>query len=215
VVEFLRVFGHVGFFVLCDASLSDAHTTNGRIGMKSVQGHFLVASPHQRHPTFVESVVLVVEDSDWGAFGVILNCPRERIKTSPQKQRSERPLSGTTRTYFGGPITGPLMAVHADQSFAEHEIMPGVFFAGKEENVVHLMRQTTHSCKVFTGYTGWGPGQIKYEIERGVWRAVPAAADLVFSRSNKLWTQLARKALEMQLKMLFNVQYISADPQLN
>jgi len=183
--------------------------------MKSVQGHFLVAGPHQHDPDFVEAVVLVVEDSDRGAFGVILNCPRERNLISPQERRTERPLSGKARMYFGGPVAGPLMAVHADESFAEHEILPGVYFAGKEENVLHLMRQTKHPCKVFTGYIGWGPGQIEYEIEQGVWRVAPATADQIFSGSNGLWEQLARKVLEIQLKIMFNVRHIPADRQLN
>ena len=46
--------------------------------MKSLQGHFLVAAPHQLGPNFVEAVILVVEHADHGAFGVIVNCPRDR-----------------------------------------------------------------------------------------------------------------------------------------
>ncbi len=183
--------------------------------MKSVQGHFLVAGPHQHDPNFVETVVLVVEDSDQGAFGVILNCPWERNQRFPPTSKTEWPLSGNARVYFGGPITGPLMAVHTDESLAEHEILPCVFFAGKEKNVLHLIRQTKHPCKVFTGYSGWGPGQIADEIERGVWRVVPATADQIFSRCYRLWEQLARKVLEIQLKIVLNVRHIPADTQLN
>ena len=183
--------------------------------MKSIQGCFLIAGTHQHDPNFVETVILVVEHTDQGAFGVILNCPRERNQTSPQKWRTEQPLSVNARIYSGGPVTGPLMAVHADESFAEHEILPGVFFAGKEKNVLHLMRQTKHPCKVFTGYSGWGPGQIEEEIEQGVWRVLPALADQIFSRSGRLWEQLAREVLEIQMKLLFNVWHIPGDLQLN
>src|SRR5208337_1315361 len=108
-------------------------------------------------------------------------------------RRIEPALAGKAQVYFGGPVAGPLMAVHSDESFAEHEIMPGVFFAGKEENVLHLMRQTKHPCKVFTGYAGWGPGQIEDEIEQGFWRVVPAAADQIFSKSDTLWEELTRQ----------------------
>ena len=50
--------------------------------MKSLQGHFLVAAPHQLDPNFVEAVILVVEHADRGAFGVIVNCPRDRHERS-------------------------------------------------------------------------------------------------------------------------------------
>ena len=48
--------------------------------MRSFQGHLLVAASHQRDPSFMETVILVVEHSALGAFGVILNCPRELSK---------------------------------------------------------------------------------------------------------------------------------------
>jgi len=192
-----------------------AHGINGRRRMNSVQGCFLVAGPHQHDPNFVETVVLVVEHSDQGAFGVILNCPSERNQGFPQERRSERVLSGNARRPSGGPVAGPLMAVHADQAFAEHEILPGVFCTGKEEIVLHLIRQEKHPCKVFTGYTGWGPGQIEHEIEQGVWRVAPAVADQVFSSSDRLWEELTRQVFEMEWNVLFKVRHIPADPQWN
>jgi len=115
----------------------------------------------------------------------------------------------------GGPIAGPLMAVHSDQAFAEHEILPGVFFAGKEKNVLLLIGQGKHPCKVFTGYTGWGPRQLEYEIEQGVWRVAPAAADQIFSSSDRLWEELTRQDFEIQWSVLLNVRHIPADPQWN
>ena len=183
--------------------------------MKSVQGHFLVAAPHQLDPNFLETVILVVEHSAQGAFGVIVNCPRERNQISPQERRTERFLLGKARMYSGGPVTGPLMAVHTDASFAEREILPGVFFAGKEENVLPLMRYTKQPYKIFTGYVGWGSRQLEYEIERGVWRVALAVADQIFSSSDSLWEQLARQVFEMQLHEMFNVKHIPVDPEWN
>jgi len=198
-----------------EGMVQQAHNTNGRRGMKSLQGHFLVAGPHQHDPNFAKTVILVVEHSDKGAFGVILNCPSERNQVLPQEQRAERVLSGNAPMLSGGPVAGPLMAVHADQAFAEHEILPGVFFAGKEKNVLHLMQQTKHPCKVFTGYIGWGPGQIEHAIDHGVWQVAPAAADQIFSISDRLWEQLSRQIFEMLVHSLFNIIHIPLDPEWN
>ena len=57
-------------------------TTSETLNRKSLQGHFLVAAPQQLDPNFVEAVILVVEQADRGAFGVIVNCPGTGTKGS-------------------------------------------------------------------------------------------------------------------------------------
>jgi putative transcriptional regulator len=117
--------------------------------------------------------------------------------------------------YLSGPVTGPLMAVHTDESFAEIEILPGVFFAGKVENVLPLMRQKKRPYKIFTGYAGWGPEQLEYEIRQGVWRVTPGTAEQIFSSTSDLWAELSRQVYAMQLHEWYNLKHIPADPLLN
>jgi putative transcriptional regulator len=183
--------------------------------MKSLQGHFLVAAPHQLDPNFVEAVILVVEHADRGAFGVIVNClgnPHERIS----RQRSAKPRwPEGPRLHFGGPVTGPLMAVHTDAGCAEIEVLPGVFFAGSEKNVLALMRSREQSCKVFTGYAGWGPGQIEQQVEYGIWRAIPATAAKIFANNDNLWEGLLRQACGSLLQVMCNIKHVPSDPSLN
>jgi putative transcriptional regulator len=90
-----------------------------------------------------------------------------------------------------------------------------VFFAGKEKNVLALMGYTKHPCKVFTGYAGWGPGQLDYEVEQGIWRVVPATPEQIFSDGRNLWEQLFREVSRWQLQTIFNIKHIPADPLLN
>jgi len=182
--------------------------------MGSWQGHFLVAAPHQLDPHFAGTVILVVEHSDDGAFGVILNCPREQSGCIRQ-QHSSRRLSTVAQLHFGGPVTGPLMAVHTKASLGERQLLPGVFFSGKEKNVLTLMRQAEQPCKIFIGYAGWGPGQLDFEVEQGIWRVAPATAEQIFSDSDDLWEQVSRQASRLQLRVMFNLKHIPADPLLN
>ncbi|MGA2620464.1 MAG: YqgE/AlgH family protein [Thermoguttaceae bacterium] len=182
--------------------------------MKSFQGHFLVAALHQSDPNFVRVVMLVVGHTQRAAFGVIVNDATEQRSRLQQRNSRRRP-PGRPRLYFGGPVTGPLMAVHTKASLGERRLLPGVFFSAKEKNVLSLMRQTEHPCKVFTGYAGWGPGQLDYEVEQGIWRVVPATPGLVFSDTGDLWEQLSRQASRLQLLTMFNIKHIPADPLLN
>jgi putative transcriptional regulator len=183
--------------------------------MNSLQGHLLLAAPHQLDPNFVEAVVLVVEHADRGAFGLIVNCPRDRHeRTSRQRSTNPRRSKGC-RPCFGGPVAGPLMAVHTDESFAEIEVLPGVFFAGREKNVRALMRSREQPCKLFTGYAGWGPGQLEHEVEYGIWRVIPATAVKIFSTADNLWERLLRQAFDSLLRVMCNIKHIPSDVSLN
>jgi putative transcriptional regulator len=183
--------------------------------MKSFQGHFLVAAPHQLDPNFFEAVILVVEHADRGAFGVIVNCPKE-LHEGLAQQRSTKPRwANGPRPHFGGPVIGPRMAVHTNESLAEVELLPGVFFAGRKKNVRALMRSRERPCKVFTGYTGWGPGQLERELEDGIWRAVPATTEEIFSSGDDLWERLLRQASDLRLAVICNIKHIPGDASWN
>jgi putative transcriptional regulator len=183
--------------------------------MNSLQGHFLAANPHQLTPDFIEAVVLVVEHDDRGAIGVIVNCPRDQSEGIWQRRSTKRRWPEEPRLYFGGPVTGPLMAVHADGALAGIEILPGVFFEGEEEHVFTLMPSTEQPYKAFTGCVRWRPRQLEYEVEYGIWRAIPATAAEIFSNEDNLWERLSRQAFDSLLKDMCNVKYIPSDASLN
>ncbi|MGD0900592.1 MAG: YqgE/AlgH family protein [Thermoguttaceae bacterium] len=182
--------------------------------MKSLQGHFLVATPHQLDPNFARAVILVVGHTRRAALGVIVNDTTEKRSRLQQRNSRWRPPE-KARLHFGGPVTGPWMAVHTSASLGERQLLPGVFFSAKERNVLSLMGQTEHPCKVFTGYAGWGPGQLDHEVEQGTWRVVPATSEQIFSDCRDLWEQLSRQASRLQLWTMFNIKHIPADPSLN
>jgi putative transcriptional regulator len=183
--------------------------------MKSLQGHFLVATPHQLDPNFFEAVVLVVEHADTGAFGVIVNCPKNWHDGIEQQRRIKPRWVKGPRLHFGGPVIGPRMAVHTNNSLAEVELLPGVFFAGRRKNVRALMRSREQPCKVFTGYTGWGSGQLERELDNGTWQAIPATAAEIFSSGNDLWERLLRQASDLRLAVMCNIKHVPSDVSWN
>ena len=182
--------------------------------MNSLQGTFLVAAPHQLDPNFVKATVLVVAHTIRGALGVIVNDYREESSffQRPESQWGFRRKSGF---YRGGPVTGPLMAIHMNGLLGEREVLPGVFFSARKNNMRGLMWPMQHPCKIFLGYAGWAPRQLGYELEQGVWRVVPATAEQIFSDCSDLWERLTRQASRLQLRMMFNITHVPADPLLN
>lgn len=48
--------------------------------------------------------------------------------------------------------------------------------------------------RVFTGYSGWGPGQLEDEIEAGAWFVIEGKeADVLSPEPEKLWEELLRR----------------------
>jgi putative transcriptional regulator len=182
--------------------------------MESLQGHFLIAAPHQLDPNFVRAVILVIEHTHRAAFGVIVNGPSEE-SCRLQHRISRRRSLGRVRLSCGGPVTGPLMAVHTQASLGERQLLPEVFFSGQKKNVRTLIWRAERPCKIFAGYAGWAPGQLEYEVEQGVWRVVPATPEQIFAEDCDLWEQLSRQASRLQLRIMFNIKHIPADPLLN
>lgn len=183
--------------------------------MSSLRGHLLVAVPYHPDRNLAETVILVVEHLDCGAFGVVLNGARQQSDRIVGEGIVQRRFLESTTTYSGGPVAGPLMAVHMDESVAEVELFPGGYFAVNEETIKALREQTDQPCRVFTGYMGWEGRRLDDEVQQGLWRIVPATAEAVFSEGDGLWERLLRQAFPWQLHDLLDPQHTSANPSVN
>ncbi|MGO8689675.1 MAG: YqgE/AlgH family protein [Thermoguttaceae bacterium] len=182
--------------------------------MNSFQGKFVLAAPRQLDPNFVEAVILIVEHSNRGAFGLILTGPCEESSRF-QAHNSRWCFRQRLRISFGGPVAGPLMALHTRAALGERQLLPGVFFSAKKNNMRRLIWQGAGPCRIFAGYAGWGPGQLDREVQQGVWRVVPASPAQVFSKRSDLWKQLSRQASRSLMRAILHVKHIPENPLLN
>ena len=109
--------------------------------MESLEGQLLLASPQLLDPNFVRTVVLLVEHNDMGALGLVINRPTGKTVQELWKQVGESPCESQQPVHLGGPVSGPLMAIHTADGLAEMEIAEGVFFAAKKQNLDELVRR--------------------------------------------------------------------------
>jgi putative transcriptional regulator len=156
--------------------------------MPFLAGSFLVARPILKDPSFTQTVVLLMQHGDEGAFGLVVNRPRA-IKGLPF------PI------YTGGPCSSDgLFMLHGHEEWLEseeekpeREIVPGIYLGDAScINRVNepLPGQELH-YRMFTGYAGWGPDQLEREVASGAWAVVPATSQLLFDTPAKeLWSNL-------------------------
>lgn len=157
--------------------------------MESLQGNLLIAPPQEQDPDLASAVILLIQHSPQQAVGVVLNRPtsttiREAWTGSGRCQRDEC-------VYSGGPVPGPLMALHSDPEFSEIEVLAGVHYSVQIGRLQKLLRNPTAPFKVFESHIGWGPGQLEEFIAPGDWTIVPATAEQVFHPGPGLWEELS------------------------
>jgi putative transcriptional regulator len=153
---------------------------------KSFAGHLLIAVPELLDPNFNESVVLLIQHDGDGASGLILN---RATQTTIEEVFTDGTSVPTAKQpiYLGGPVEGPLMAIHGCVSLAEKDIVENVYFSINSENIQGIVQQTLRPFRLFFGYSGWGPGQLENELQVGGWLVLPASADLIFGDEVNLW----------------------------
>jgi putative transcriptional regulator len=179
----------------------------------SARGQLLIAGPGLTDPNFWRTVVLIVEHSEEGAFGLVLNRPSETLvgEAVPEIEELVEP---DEPLYIGGPVQPSGVVVlgqfedPGDGALVAFDDV-GVLGAGSalEEHSAGL-----RTGRAFVGHAGWGAGQLDEEIERGDWILEPAGAGDAFSdEPRELWSRvLTRKGGSYAL-----VARMPADPSLN
>lgn len=145
--------------------------------MKSLAGHFLIARPVLRDPNFARSVVLMLQHGSVGAFGLVVN-RKANVSGLPFP------------VYVGGPCKSEgLLILHghpdwvdSPEELEKRQVGDGIFI-GDAGCLMRLNEPPSDAVlryRLFTGTSGWGPGQLEDELATGAWSIVPASAEFVF-----------------------------------
>ena len=158
---------------------------------------FLVARPGMPDPNFRETVVLVVQAEGGGeATGVIINRPTDR--SLAEILPGDRFSRFTDPIFFGGPVAqqGLFALFQSDKySGAALPMLPEIWLAVLPDSVDGLVNKPPEKIRFFSGYAGWGPGQLQGELDRGDWLVTDADAKTIFrTDTSQLWQDLVRRA---------------------
>lgn len=162
------------------------------------RGRLLVAAPVLTDPNFDRTVVLLLEHSTEGAFGLVLNRPSEA--EMPWPVDAWRGLAAEPSVVFlGGPVQPEVgfalalapapMAIDDD----EPDVLPGVRPVSLHHDPLLFAGAGTR-VRVFAGYSGWGPLQLEHELSEGAWFVVEAEPTDAFSEEPaELWWRVLRR----------------------
>lgn len=183
--------------------------------MESLAGKLLIAVPGLSDPNFSRTVVLMVQHDEDGAFGLVLNRPGSEPVAAVWERMTGDPCPVDRPVLIGGPVAGPLMAIHASPVHAEHEIAPGVWFSGHRDHLAALVAEAGEPLLILGGYAGWGPEQLETELAEGSWEVTDATASLVFADSATLWKQALRRVADDRLRTWLAIRTAPAEPWHN
>lgn len=189
--------------------------------MESLAGNLLIASPKLPDPNFYHAVVLMIQHDDDGAFGLILNRPSDRTVAEVLEPLGLPECAVDAPLRVGGPVGGPLMAVHADAAESEEEVIPGVHFSASRESLESLITEGSDPMLVFAGYSGWGGGQLDNEWEMGGWLSAPATYETIFwdlleeNSSRDHWKAVTEQIGQDVLGGALRLDFGGGDPSLN
>lgn len=182
--------------------------------MECLAGNLIIAVPELHDENFFRTVVLMFQHTGEGASGVILNRPSDVTISKVWDEVAKEPSECQDLVNIGGPVESPLIALHSSLALAETPVVEGVFLSMGRENLNQLVNQSVQQFKIYSGYSGWGPGQLESEIEQGGWLTLPANGDQVFDSPEGLWKQVCSEVGHDILKPHIG-KFLPTDPSLN
>jgi len=175
---------------------------------------FLVANPAFRDLEYRQTVLLAAPAPNGGHVGVIINRPTKRSLGSlfPEHEPSKKVIEPV---YYGGPFSrGALVAlVRADSTPGAGTVplMKNLYLAFRANTIDHVIETTPNDARYFVGYVGWRPGELRSEIDRGLWAVQSADIDTVFRKDTEgLWEELLQASKRIRAEAP-SAQGISTD----
>jgi putative transcriptional regulator len=162
----------------------------------SMTAILLVARGELTDPDFADSIVLVMNNLGPAPVGIIVNRPT-KVEVSELASKLFPNLSGLAqlhdKVYFGGPVEfGTVWFLFRAPTQPENAVraFDGVYVSADKKLLLSLLGRAkpTEGLRIFIGHSGWAPGQLEGEIDRGDWTLKRADPDAIFNgKSEHTW----------------------------
>jgi putative transcriptional regulator len=162
----------------------------------TTKGRLLVATPPLGDPNFDRSVVYMLEHTDDGAVGVVLNRPGPETSIDGLESWMTR-LSPPYVVFNGGPVELDALIALADADGDDDDSWSNlrdgvgtVDLSVEPDEIAALVRR----LRIFRGYAGWASMQLESELAAGAWIVLDAEPDDLFTANpDHLWRDVLRR----------------------
>lgn len=165
----------------------------------------LVAHPMFRDLDYRQTVLIAAPAPNGGHVGVILNRPTRRSLGSlfPEHEPSKKVIDPV---YYGGPFSRSALValVRADDEpgTGTVRLMDHLYMAFRANTIDHVIETTPNEARYYIGYVGWRPGELRSEIDKGLWSVIDADLDVVFRKNTEgLWEELLQQSRRIRARL--------------
>ncbi len=162
----------------------------------------LVAHPAFRDLEYRQTVLIAAPAPSGGHVGVILNRPTRRSLSSlfPEHEPSKKVLDPV---FYGGPFSRSalvaLVKSEASPGAGSVPLMKDLYLTFRANTIDHVIETTPNRARYFVGYVGWRPGELKTEIDRGLWTVIDADVETIFRKDTEgLWEELLQQSRRLR-----------------
>ena len=171
----------------------------------SVKDHFLIATEKMNDNRFSETVIVMFESDENGAWGLVIN---KRLGTMPiallidpslhSSEEREKLFKINIPVFWGGPVdVKEIFILHSTEYKSETTKNYGNISISQDYNILFDIAKNKGPEKslVILGYSGWGSGQLEGEMERDHWILSDIDLDITFDEESKTkWNEALKNS---------------------
>jgi putative transcriptional regulator len=177
------------------------------ISQAGLANHFLIAMRALQGDYFSNTVTYIIEHSDEGAFGLVINRPTslefcDLFGDIDAADQCQLPV------FDGGPVgTDRVFFLHtSDWTYEYTQSISEQISLTTSLDIVHDLVSGKRPKGILTilGYAGWDAGQLENELAENVWLISPATSDIMFNTPVESMPEAAAGLLGIDLHLISN-----------
>ena len=164
----------------------------------SLAPRLLLSMPQLNDPNFKQTVVLLCEHGEEGAFGLVLNRQTDTPASSVVRLTPPVEVDNGLQLWIGGPVEPERGWILMGDQLADAEavqVCDGLYLSTSPDLLRQLLMNPPQGrTRLLTGYAGWGAGQLDAELSASAWLIADVQLDLIFeTQATQMWETAIRR----------------------